>query len=243
MRILKAPHKWGATPKEAVAIQKRLCPLVRQTKPSCSIRIVAGVDAAFSIDGTRCLAGVVLWDIKDKSIVEKQTAALRVNFPYIPGLLSFREAPAILKAFVKLEGEPDALICDGQGIAHPRGFGLACHLGIITALPTIGCAKSRLLGKYCEPAEKRGSRTPLLDHGEEIGTVLRTRDRVKPVFVSVGHNIDLPTAEQVILECGTGYRLPEPTRQADRLVSIFKHEWEAKRDQGIGISPGSTNMQ
>lgn len=228
MRIPQAPHSWAVTPKQAAAIQKRLSSLIRDTEPSQEIRFVAGVDSAFSIDGTQCLACAVIWDTRKNKIVEQQTAALELTFPYIPGLLSFREAPAALEVLKKLMGEPDALICDGQGLAHPRRFGLACHLGIITDLPTLGCAKSRLVGTYQEPGEKRGSREPLLDRGEVIGTVLRTRDKVKPVFVSVGHKINLVRAEQVVLECGTGFRLPEPTRQADRLVSIFKSELGSK---------------
>ena len=177
---------------------------------------------AFSKDGARCIAGVVLWDTVDRSVVEEHVATRRVSFPYVPGLLSFREAPAVLLALRKLGRTPDALMCDGHGFAHPRRFGLACHLGTLVGVPTLGCAKSRLVGEHDEPRARRGSKAPLTHRGELIGTVLRTRDRVKPVFVSVGHRIDLATAERVVLECGDGFRLPEPTRRADRLVAAAR---------------------
>ena len=222
MKIGRPPHNWSLTPRQAIAIQKKLASAVRQERPRHKVRLVAGVDAAFSHDKEHCIGGVVLWDLQKKSVVEQHTAVQKLRFPYIPGLLSFREAPALIAALRKLHCPPDLLICDGQGVAHPRRLGIASHIGVITDIPTIGCAKSRLIGDHLEPAPKKGSRTSLRDKNEVVGTVLRTRDSVKPVFVSVGHKIDLATAEQVVLECAIGYRLPEPTRLADQLVASAK---------------------
>jgi deoxyribonuclease V len=140
----------------------------------------------------------------------------------VPGLLSFREAPAVLAALRRLRTVPDALICDGQGLAHPRRFGLACHVGLIADLPAVGCGKSRLCGEHREPGRRRGSRARLVHDGEVVGTVLRTRVGVKPVYVSVGHRIDLPAAERLVLDCAVRFRLPEPTRLADALVGAAK---------------------
>ena len=154
------------------------------------------------------------WDPRSAAVVETKTLLSEAGFPYIPGLLAFREAPAILKVLGRLSGKPQVLICDGHGIAHPRRFGLASHVGLLASLPTIGCGKSRLCGSYAEPASSRGSSSPLIDRGQTIGAVLRTRAGVRPLFVSVGHLIDLPAAVRVILDCTRGYRLPEPLRLA-----------------------------
>jgi deoxyribonuclease V len=147
----------------------------------------------------------------------------KLTFPYVPGLLSFREAPAVLAALGKLGNRPDTIMCDAHGLAHPRRFGLACHVGVICGVPTIGCAKSRLIGTHCEPGPGRGSRSPLRHEGEVIAAILRTRTAVKPVFVSVGHLCDLETAISLVLACAVHFRLPEPTRLADRLVARTKH--------------------
>jgi deoxyribonuclease V len=195
---------------------------VLQTPLRQEIRLVAGLDAAFAKQEKRCVAAVVVWDLARRTVVEARTAWCELTFPYVPGLLSFREVPALLEALRQLDHEPDLLLCDGQGLAHPRRFGLACHLGVLCDRPTVGCAKSRLIGEHDEPAWRRGATAPLLDHGERIGTVLRTRDRTRPVYVSVGHRIDLPTAERIVLACACPYRLPEPTRLADRLVAAAK---------------------
>jgi deoxyribonuclease V len=191
------------------------------------------VDSAYSSDDSRCLAAAIVWDLRERVVVEERVVTHKVTFPYVPGLLSFREAPAILTALRRLHQTPDALICDGHGRAHQRRFGIACHIGVIVGLPTIGCAKSRLVGAHVEPGRKRGSRTSLVDRGQVIGTVLRTRDGVKPVFVSVGHRIDLTTAERLVLECADRYRLPEPTRLADRLAAAAKRRL-------IKVEEGST---
>ncbi len=224
MKIPAAPHPWRLSPRAAIALQKELASRVRVIRPAGELRFVAGLDAAFSADGQRCLAAVVLWDARAQRVVEQHTASARLTFPYIPGLLSFREAPALLAALRKLKQTPDALMCDGQGIAHPRRLGIASHVGIICGLPTIGCAKSRLCGVESEPARQRGSWTPLMDGEEQVGAVLRTQGGVKPLYVSIGHLCDLPVARELVLSCATRYRLPEPTRLADRLVAAVKRE-------------------
>jgi deoxyribonuclease V len=227
-----APHNWAVSPQQAVAIQKDLASaVVRQRTDQRPMRLIAGVDAAFSPDGRRCLAGVVLWDGEGQAVVEQQLASRRLFFPYIPGLLTLREAPAILAALRKLRHTPDVLLCDGQGIAHPRRLGIACHLGLVTGLPAIGCAKSRLIGAHEEPARQKGSIVPLFDNEERIGSVVRTRDGVRPVYVSIGHRIDLSTAEQLVLSCAIRFRLPEPIRLADQLVG-------AARRHGMAVAAG-----
>ena len=183
---------------------------------------MAGLDGAFSPDGSRCIAGVVLWDLRERRVVEQQTAAGKLRFPYIPGLLSFREIPAWVAALRKLRQAPDVLMCDGQGIAHPRRFGIASHLGVLCGLPAVGCAKSRLVGAHDEPPARRGGRASLRDKDEVIGTVLRTQTGIRPVYVSIGHRLDLASAEALVLDCAVKYRLPEPTRLADRLVAAAK---------------------
>lgn len=222
MHIPRPPHNWQISPKKAIAVQRHLASMYKETGPEKPFRFVAGVDAAFSKNGEFCIAGVVLWSLESREVVEIQTARVRLHFPYIPGLLTFREGPAVLAVMRKLRKIPDVLICDGQGIAHPRRCGIATHIGILCDLPAVGCAKSRLVGDFQEPGLDRGSRAPLTDKGKVIGTVLRTRDRVKPLFISIGHRIDLATAEDLILACGAGYRLPEPTRLADHLVAAAK---------------------
>jgi len=222
MKFLKSPHRWDVTPKEAVQIQRELAQKVVFKKSNKKICYIAGVDMAFTKDGKKCIAAVVLWNSKTQQIVESHIALKELKFPYIPGLLSFREVPAVLSVLKKLTKTPDVLMCDGQGYAHPRRFGIACHLGVLTNLPSIGCGKSRLIGTYKEPDLKRGSQSVLKDKDEVIGTVLRTRDNVKPIFVSVGHRLDLDTAVKIVLDCGQGFRLPEPTRLADQLAGKKK---------------------
>jgi deoxyribonuclease V len=197
--------------------------LVVQVGRSCRFRFVAGLDAAFSADDELCFAAVVLWDLRRHQVVEQHVAIRPLVFPYIPGLLSFREVPALLAALRKLKQTPDALMCDGQGVAHPRRFGIACHLGVVCDLPAVGCAKSRLIGTHGEPSMARGSQMPLTDKGEIIGTVLRTQTGVRPVYVSIGHKADLSAAAQMVMDCAVKYRLPEPTRLADQLVAAAKH--------------------
>lgn len=223
MRIRRAPHSWRLSPRRAVEVQRALAGRVVRFRGRCGpLQLVAGLDAAFSRDGRECVAAAVLWDVIAQRVEEQHVAARRVWFPYVPGLLSFREGPALLAALRKLKRVPEVLMCDGQGLAHPRRFGLACHLGVITDLPAIGCAKSRLLGWAEELGAARGANAPLVHEGEVVGLVLRTRTGVKPVYVSIGHRTDLASAAEVVLACAVRHRLPEPTRLADRLVAAAK---------------------
>jgi deoxyribonuclease V len=220
MKVPRAPHPWRLTPKAAVAVQERLAARVEVAPLRALPRLVAGLDAAFL--GDACLAAAVLWDLRERRVVEARLAARPLRFPYVPGLLSFREAPALLAALRRLRGEPGALVCDGHGLAHPRRFGIACHVGVLTGKPTVGCAKSRLVGEHAEPARRRGAREPLEDAGQVVGSVLRTQPDAKPVFVSVGHRVDLRSAERLVLACAVGHRLAEPVRLADRLVAAAR---------------------
>jgi deoxyribonuclease V len=211
------PCRFDLSPAEAMREQDRLRGLVRRERlPLRHVRLVAGCDCA--IAGDRICAAVLIFAVPGLNVVDAAEAVVPTRFPYVPGLLSFRELPALLAAFARLRTRPDAILCDGQGIAHPRRFGLACHLGVLLDLPTIGCAKSRLTGEHDEPGQHRGDHVPLRDGREVIGTVLRTRDRVRPLFISVGHRMTQRDAETLVLHCGDGYRLPEPTRQADAAV-------------------------
>jgi len=222
MKIPRLPHRWPSTAREALLVQHRLLGLVSIRPLRHRISIIAGLDAAFSQDGRECIAGVVLWDVERQTVLERQIARRPLTFPYVPGLLSFREGPALLAAMRKLRRTPDAIMCDGQGIAHPRRFGIACHLGVLCQLPSIGCAKSRLTGEYKEPGPRRGDSAPLTDGDDVIGAVLRTKDHTRAVFVSIGHRVDLPGAVHAVLSCDMGFRLPEPTRLADILVAFEK---------------------
>lgn len=219
---LRKLHDWNLSYKEAIEIQRRLASQLRFTAMKKKPRIIAGLDCAFSKDGKRIFAAAVVIDTLQFSIIETTMASRKVDFPYIPGLLSFREAPACIDAIEKLKTTPDVFIIDGQGIAHPRRLGIASHIGLLIDKPTIGCAKSRLIGTFEEPGNKKGSHNPLMDSGEEIGAVLRTRTDVKPVYVSVGHKCTLNDAVSVVLQCTTKYRLPEPSRLAHQLVGRVK---------------------
>lgn len=222
MRIPRAPHSFALSPAAAIAVQRRLATRVSIRAPRGPLRWLAGVDCAFSADGSRCLAAAVLFDLEAGAPVETRGASRPLRFPYVPGLLSFREAPAILAALRRLRGRPDALLVDGHGLAHPRRFGIACHLGVLVGVPTVGVAKSRLCGEHGEPGPRRGARAALVHEGERVGTVLRTREGSRPVYVSVGHLVDLASAEAIVLAAGAGHRLPEPTRLADRAVAEAK---------------------
>jgi len=214
-------HPWDVSPQEAIAIQCALRSQLRLhgTGPFAA---VAGVDVAYDETLKRMFAGVVVMSGDGCEELDLATATASADFPYIPGLLSFREAPAVIKAWNKLKTVPDCLICDGHGLAHPRRFGLACHLGLLLDLPSIGCAKSRLVGTHQEPRTRRGSIAPLLDQDEQIGVVLRTKDGVAPVFVSQGDRIGLDAAVQTVLATCHGYRLPEPQRRAHLLVTKMR---------------------
>ncbi len=212
-------HSWDLTPTEAVQLQRELAGRIDLRLPLASPRLIAGADVSYNRFSPIMYGAVVVLRCDDWSIVETQTAVAHSPFPYIPGLLSFREAPVLLKAFAKVKQRPDAVMCDGQGLAHPRRFGLACHLGLWLEVPCLGCAKSLLTGKYKEPGKKAGSLAPLRDDTEVLGSIVRTRTGIKPVFVSAGHHIDLPSAVKLVLASCQGYRVPEPTRQAHLQVN------------------------
>ena len=212
-------HTWPRAPKAAIELQQRLAARVRLCPLAADVRVVAGADVAFSPDGRQVIAGVVVWDLAARTVIEQKLARVVCRFPYIPGLLSFREMPAVLAAFRKLRVEPQVVLCDGQGLAHPRRVGLACHLGLWLERPTVGCAKSRLCGTYTEPPVEKGRFSPLLLDGEQVGVVLRTRTAVKPLFVSPGHLCDHESALRLTLATTTRFRLPEPTRLAHQLVT------------------------
>lgn len=221
MRLAKSgkPSVWPRTVAEARALQEALRGRVVTADRFGKIQRVAGVDVGFEQDGAVTRAAVVVLSFPELKPVEHAIARLPTCFPYVPGYLSFREIPAVLAALKKLKIKPDLLLCDGQGLAHPRRFGLACHLGLLTNIPSIGVAKSLLIGEHGALAQKKGSRVPLTDGDEIIGAVLRTRDGVKPVYVSVGYRISLQTAINYVLRCTTKYRLPETTRAAHHLAS------------------------
>lgn len=207
------------TPKAAVALQEELRHRVIRRASSRPIRTVAGVDISVRNDEAR--AAIVVLKFPAMEPVDRSTAVRPVEFPYVPGLLGFREVPSILDAFAKLRTRPDLLVVDGHGLAHPRRFGVACHVGVELDLPSIGCGKSRLVGEHREPGARRGSRAALRHKGEVIGSVLRTRDGVKPVYVSIGHRMDLPTAVRTVLRSCSRYRLPEPIRHAHHTAGLI----------------------
>jgi deoxyribonuclease V len=219
---------------QAKALQERLkCRVIQAREfPPEEIRLVAGTDISYLGDRKLSLAAVVVMEYRSLRVVEERVAAKSVDFPYVPGLLSFRELPALLEALGGLRCRPDVIIADGQGLAHPRFFGLACHLGVVTGIPTIGCAKSRLVGEHGEPGPEKGDWTPLLYQGRTVGAVLRTRKGVKPVYVSVGHKTDLEFCIRVVMDCLRGFRLPEPQREAHRLAEACKK----KAGPGSGVA-------
>ena len=215
-------HEWNLTPREAVELQKRLRERVRVEPLARKIETVAGADISFNKYSTTLYAGIVVLSLPSLEVVEEVGVVSETKFPYVPGLLSFRESPPLLDAWAKLKTEPDAVMFDGQGLAHPRRVGIACHVGLLIDRPTFGCAKSVLVGKYEEPPEERGEWTPLVDKGETVGAALRTKTRVQPIYVSPGHLIDLAGAIDLTLRCDGGYRQPEPTRRAHLLVNALR---------------------
>ncbi len=219
-------HPWDVTPREAMSIQERLAPLVDNTDHLGEVKRVAGVDIGFEAGGTITRAAVAVLDFPALTLMECSVVRLPTRFPYVPGLLSFREAPAALEALSRLSIAPDLVIYDGQGLAHPRRFGVACHIGLLTGLPSIGVAKSRLTGHHGEVPAGRGQWTPLLDGEEVIGAVLRTRPGVQPLYVSVGHRVSLEIAIHWVMAVTRRYRLPETTRQAHRLASTSAGAFE-----------------
>ncbi|MGB8226523.1 MAG: deoxyribonuclease V [Sedimentisphaerales bacterium] len=215
-------HNWNMTVKKAIELQKSLAGQVQIRRFNKKLKTIGGLDCAFTDDKKNIIACVIVMSAKTFEIIETSYTVQAVNFPYIPGLLSFREAPACLAAIEKLTTIPDCFIVDGQGIAHPRRLGIASHLGLFLDVPTIGCAKSRLIGDFTPPASHKGSTSLLKDNGEIIGSVVRTRNNVKPVFVSIGNKCRLNDAIRIVLDCCGKYRLPEPSRLAHQIVTRLK---------------------
>ncbi|MFP4030182.1 MAG: deoxyribonuclease V [Desulfococcaceae bacterium] len=228
-------HEWNLTPEAAIALQLRLAEQVTLHGESEPPETVAGVDVSVKNDVSR--AAVAALSFPELEIFAYATAERPTVFPYIPGLLSFREIPVILDALARLDAEPDLLIFDGQGIAHPRRLGIASHAGVLLDRPAIGCAKSRLCGRFREPEPERGATSPLIHRDETIGTALRTRDGVKPVFVSPGHRISMEAAVARVLDCGAGFRLPETTRWADGIAggTLTRAYAEALKKRGLAV--------
>jgi len=220
----KPLHSWDVTCREAVAIQQTLRELLilYDENPPVALHSIAGADISYSKGDDRFFGAVVVLSYPSMEILEIASTVDQAPFPYVPGLLSFREGPVLLKAFDNLKQRPDIVLFDGQGIAHPRGIGLASHMGLFLDLPTIGCAKTKLIGTYEEVGQERGDRTDLHHKNSVIGAVVRTKNRVRPVFVSPGHRISLQRAVEIVLNCCRGYRLPEPVRQAHLAVNRLR---------------------
>jgi deoxyribonuclease V len=218
---------WPTTFEAAQALQEQLRSQVITSDALGEVRTVAGVDAGYEPDpdasadsgAVLARAAIVVLDYPSLRPLDYTIARRPATFPYVPGFLSFRETPAVLAAIEQLRVRPDLLICDGQGIAHPRRFGIACHVGLLTGIPAIGCAKSLLVGRHAPVPDQRGAAVPLMHRGEQVGVALRTRVGTKPLFISVGHRISLTTAIEYVMSCTTKYRLPETTRAADGLAS------------------------
>ncbi len=213
-------HSWKIKPGEAIQLQKELKKKIYLKKSFNKIKKVAGADVSYYKN--KMIAGVVIFEFPNFKIIERQSFISPVNFPYIPGLLTFREGPSLLAAFKKIKNEPDIILFDGQGIAHPRRMGIATHLGLFLDKPTIGCAKSKLSGNYKTLSEEKGSYSLLREGKETIGAVIRTRKKVKPIFVSPGHKIDLPNSIEIVLKCTDKYKLPVPVREAHLFVNQLK---------------------
>ena len=221
--------RWKITPREAIRLQTRLRERVVLEDRFRPIRYVAGADIAFDPATEVAFAGVIVYRYPSLEEVERRMARRKLRFPYVPGLLSFREIPILMAAFRRLRTEPDLLLVDGHGRAHPRLFGIACHIGVLFDKPAIGCGKSLLVGEFREPGARAGSTSPLIFHEERVGTVLRTRDGVKPIFVTQGHRVSLGTAVRLVRACVDGFRIPKPTREADHYVRDLRRAYQARR--------------
>jgi len=222
--IVHHQHAWDVTPAQARAIQETLRGHVIREDRFGIVKSVAGVDAGFEDGGKTTRAAVVVLSFPDLDPIEQALARRPTSFPYVPGLLSFREIPAVLGALAQLETEPNLLLCDGQGIAHPRRCGFTSHIGVVTDMPTIGVAKSLLIGTHDTVPDTRGGWTPILHRDEIIGAAVRTRVGVRPIYVSIGHKVSLNSAIDYVMRCTTRFRLPETTRRADRLARGAGHE-------------------
>lgn len=215
-------HAWDVAPKEAKQLQQELRASIRVEPLSAPVRTIAGADISFNKYSPTLYAAIVVLELPSLCVVEEVGVVAQTHFPYIPGLLSFREIPPLLQAWEKLRTTPDAIMLDGHGVAHPRRFGLACHMGLLTNTPAFGCAKSILVGTHSELPMQRGSCVPFVDKEEVIGTVVRTKDKVKPVYVSLGHRITMEDSVALSLACYGGYRQPEPTRHAHNAVNALR---------------------
>lgn len=230
--------RWNLTPRDAMREQERLRERVILTDNFKAVRLVAGADLAFDPETDLAFAGVIVYRFPEMEEVERRMARRKLRFPYVPGLLSFREGPALLAAFARLKTEPDLILIDGHGRAHPRLFGIACHMGVLLDKPTIGCAKSLLVGEHGDPGKRAGSTAPLWFKGERVGEVLRTRDNVKPIYVTTGHRVSLTSAVEFVKQCCDGYRIPKPTREADHYVGELRREYQRKENQKAkGMNP------
>jgi len=226
MRV-RTLHTWNLPYQDAVRVQRRLSQKIRETPLPGPVRTIAGADVSYTRRGREVYGAVVVFTFPDLILIDKAFASEAMEFPYISGLLSFREAPVLIKAFRKIRRRPDVVIFDGQGMAHPRGAGLASHMGVLLDCPSIGCAKSRLVGVHGPLPEDKGSTGALTHRGRLVGAVVRTRQGVKPVFVSPGHAITLPEAIRLVLDCCRGYKLPEPTRQAHLAANQLRLDAQA----------------
>jgi deoxyribonuclease V len=223
--IMKVLHSWRVNIEEAIQIQENLRNHIILEKTFTEVRTIGGGDVAYSKDRNFLFAAIVILSFPKRETLDIATAHDKIPFPYIPGLLSFREGPVLIKAFRKLKTKPDVMIYDGQGIAHPRGFGLASHMGLWLDLPSIGCAKTPLLNDFIIPGPLKGSFELIRREEKEVGAVLRTKENVKPLFVSPGHRIDLQTSIQLILDTCQGYRTPEPLRRAHQLSRFIREKF------------------
>jgi deoxyribonuclease V len=230
MPKVPALHSWDLDTAQARELQKELAAKVDTSQPLPPLTTVAGADVSYDLGGKWLFAAVVATRLGTEEVVERSCAVTEVRFPYVPGLLTFREAPPVIQAYEALTVRPDVVLVDGQGIAHPRRIGLASQLGLWLGIPTIGCAKSWLIGEHEEPGPDRGDWTPLVHQGQTIGAVLRTRAKIKPLYVSPGHLCDLASAIRVVLDSSPKYRLPIPGRLAHQYVN------ELRREHGAGVS-------
>jgi deoxyribonuclease V len=215
-------HPWKVSPREAIRIQEKLRKKLLLRRPTTPFKKIAAGDVSYSRLDDMTHAAFLLFSYPDLTLLERVSAKGRASFPYIPGLLTFREAPVLLKAFSGLTARPDLILIDGQGIAHPRSMGIAAHIGLMLSLPSIGCAKSRLIGTHGNLAPGRGSALPLVAGDRTVGMVVRTREGVRPVYVSPGHKMDLDTSVKIVLSLCRGYRIPEPLRQAHIFVNQLR---------------------
>ena len=216
------PHSWNLSVKQARELQKKLAQKIQIRTMPRQIKTVAGCDVAYNKESEQLIAGMVILRFPDLTIIDEITVSEPITFPYIPGYLSFREAPAILNLIKSYHRSIDLFLFDGHGIAHPRGLGIAAHIGVLINKPSIGCAKKRLIGTFEVPGEQKGSQTELYYEGRVVGRVVRTKDRVKPIFISIGHAVNLGESVDFVLNCCLKYRLPEPTRLADVAVARAK---------------------